>query len=113
MSALARLTLYENLLIGQETSVRCPHQRVSVLSRVESRENVRAFFPPGTKQTVCNNEVSVLSGCAPGSSVRLYNVGHKRKMNPFHKKGICQTHDIRVLYKNISLKKNDLKQTCL
>jgi len=34
-------------------------------------------------------------------------------MNSFHKEGICQSHDIRVLYKNISLKKNNLKQTCL
>ena len=32
--ALARLTFHENLLIGQETSARCPHQRVSVLSRL-------------------------------------------------------------------------------
>ena len=31
-SALARLTFCENLLIGQETSVSCPHLRVSVLS---------------------------------------------------------------------------------
>ena len=30
--ALARLTFHENLLIGQETSAHCPHQRVSVLS---------------------------------------------------------------------------------
>ena len=33
------------------------------IKRVEFKENVRAFFPPGTKQTVLNNEVSVLSGC--------------------------------------------------
>ena len=32
------------------------------IKRVEFRENVRAFFPPGTKQTVRNNEMSVLSG---------------------------------------------------
>ena len=31
--ALARLTFYENLLIGQETSVCCPNQRVSVSSK--------------------------------------------------------------------------------
>ena len=30
--ALAKLAFYENLLIGQERSVRCPHLRVSVLS---------------------------------------------------------------------------------
>ena len=30
---------------------------------VEFRENVGAFFPPGTKQTVRNNELSVLSDC--------------------------------------------------
>ena len=29
------------------------------IKRVEFRENVRAFFPPGTKQTVRNNEMSV------------------------------------------------------
>ena len=32
--ALARLTFYENLLIGQETSARCPHQRLSVSSKL-------------------------------------------------------------------------------
>ena len=32
--ALARLTFYEDLLIGQETSARCPHQRVSVSSKL-------------------------------------------------------------------------------
>ena len=26
-------------------------------------KNVSDFFGPGTKQTVCNNEVSVLTGC--------------------------------------------------
>ena len=41
------------------------------IKRVEFRENVRAFFPPGTKQTVRNNGVSVLSGC-PQRGVRLY-----------------------------------------
>ena len=29
---------------------------------VECRENIKDFFPPGAKQTVLNNEVSVLSG---------------------------------------------------
>ena len=32
VSALARLNFYEILLIGQETSVRCPHWRVSISS---------------------------------------------------------------------------------
>ena len=41
------------------------------IKRVEFRETVRAFFPPGTKQTVRNNGVSVLSGC-PQRGVRLY-----------------------------------------
>ena len=31
---------------------------------LEFRENVTVgFLSPGTKQTVCNNEVSILSGC--------------------------------------------------
>ena len=30
---------------------------------LEQIQNVRDFFCPGTKQTVCNNEVSILSGC--------------------------------------------------
>ena len=33
------------------------------IKRVEFRENVRGFLSPGTKQTVRNNEVSILSGC--------------------------------------------------
>ena len=53
LSSLTRLTFYENLLIGQETSVR--------IKSVEFRENVWAF--PGTNNTVRNKEVSVLSGC--------------------------------------------------
>ena len=32
VSVLARLAFCGNLLIGQETIVRCPHQQVSVLS---------------------------------------------------------------------------------
>ena len=35
---------------------------VSGLS-LEKNQNVSDFFSPGTKQTVCNNEVSILSGC--------------------------------------------------
>ena len=30
---------------------------------LEKNQNVSDFFGPGTKQTVCNNEVSILSGC--------------------------------------------------
>ena len=33
------------------------------IKRVEFRENVKGFLSPGTKQTVRDNEVSVLSGC--------------------------------------------------
>ena len=33
------------------------------IKQVEFRENFRAFFSVGTKQTVCNNEMSILSGC--------------------------------------------------
>ena len=39
---------------------------MSVLSRSNLEQiiqNVRDFFCPGTKQTVCNNEVFVLNGC--------------------------------------------------
>ena len=48
-----RLTFYEDLFIGQE--------RESVLSGLNLEE--RYGLSPGTKQTVHNNEVSVLSGC--------------------------------------------------
>ena len=30
---------------------------------LEENQNVSDFFGPGIKQTVCNNEVSILSGC--------------------------------------------------
>ena len=30
---------------------------------LEKNQNVSDFFGPGTKQTVCNNEVSISSGC--------------------------------------------------
>ena len=30
---------------------------------LEKNQNVSDFLGPGTKQTVCNNEVSILSGC--------------------------------------------------
>ena len=35
---------------------------VSGLS-LEKNQNVSDFFSPGTKQTGCNNEVYILSGC--------------------------------------------------
>ena len=52
---------HENLLIGRETSVRCTHKLVSVLSGL-NLEKMYGLFP-GTNKTVLNNEVSVLSGC--------------------------------------------------
>lgn len=30
---------------------------------LEKNQNVSDFFGPGTKQTVCKNEVSILNGC--------------------------------------------------
>ena len=38
---------------------------MSVLSglNLEKNQNVSDFFGQGTKQTVCNNEVSILSEC--------------------------------------------------
>ena len=35
----------------------------SVPKRVEFRKKIKGFLPPGTKQTVRNNEVSFLSRC--------------------------------------------------
>ena len=43
VSPLARLTFYENLLIGQETSVRCTYKRVSVLSRLNLEKTYGLF----------------------------------------------------------------------
>ena len=45
VSALARLTLYENLFIGagQEKSVRCPQLTGVRIKRVEFRDNDRVF----------------------------------------------------------------------
>ena len=43
VSALARLTFYENLLIGQEIACRLSVLTGVRIKRVESRENVRAF----------------------------------------------------------------------
>ena len=52
VSVLATLAFYENVLIGQETTVR--------IKGVEFRKNVRAF-PAGTNKTVRNNEVQAVS----------------------------------------------------
>ena len=57
VSALVRLTFYENLLIGQETSVCFLHEWVSLLSRLNLEKIYRPF--PGTNKTVRNNEVSI------------------------------------------------------
>ena len=57
MSALARLTFYENLFIGQERSVRSVHQRVSVLGGL-SLEKMYGVSP-GTKKAVRKNEMSL------------------------------------------------------
>ena len=65
VSALARLTFYENLLTGQEMCLLF----LSVLSGL----NVDKMYclSPGTKKTFRNNGVSVLSKCLQ-SGVRLY-----------------------------------------
>ena len=55
VTALARLTFYENLFIGQE-SVRSVHQRVSVLGGL-SLEKMYGVSP-GTKKAVRKNEMS-------------------------------------------------------
>jgi len=60
VSALVRLTFYENLLIGQETSVCFPHEWVSLLRRLNLEKIYRPF--PGTNKTVHNNEVSIKAG---------------------------------------------------
>ena len=57
VSALVRLTFYENLLIGQETSVCFLHEWVSLLSRLNLEKIYRPF--PWTNKTVRNNEVSI------------------------------------------------------
>ena len=62
VSALAKLTFYENLLIGQETSACCQaRSRVSTLSGF-NLENLYGLFP-GKNKTVRKNEVSVLGRC--------------------------------------------------
>ena len=45
VSALARLTLDENLLTGEERSDRCPHYRVSVLSGL----NLEKMYGPSLR----------------------------------------------------------------
>ena len=67
---------HENLLIGQETSVRCTHKLVPVLSGLNLGKMYGLF--PGTNKTVLNNEVSVLSGCPVKRGSRLY-VQDKRR----------------------------------
>ena len=57
VSALVTLTFYENLSIGQETSVHRRHYWVSVLSGLNFEKMYGLF--PGTKKTVRNNEVSL------------------------------------------------------
>ena len=53
VSPLVRLTLYENLLIGQEKSVCCLHQWVSILSRLNLWKI--EGLSSRTKKTVHNN----------------------------------------------------------
>ena len=56
VTALARLTFYENLFIVQERSVRSVHQWVSVLGGL-SLEKMYGVSP-GTKKAVRKNEMS-------------------------------------------------------
>ena len=68
VTALARLTFYENLLVGQK---KCS---LSVLTNVRPGfilRKCKGFLSPGAKQIVRNNDVFVLSG-NPLSRVRLY-----------------------------------------
>ena len=65
MSALARLTLYENLFIGagQEKSVRCPQLTGVRIKRVEFRDNDRGF-PQGQRK------LSVITKCPYKAGIR-------------------------------------------
>ena len=65
VSALARLTLYENLFIGagQEKSVRCPQLTGVRIKRVEFRENDRGF-PQGQRK------LSVITKCPYKAGIR-------------------------------------------
>ena len=65
VSALARLTLYENLFIGagQEKSVRCPQLTGVRIKRVEFRENDWGF-PQGQRK------LSVITKCPYKAGIR-------------------------------------------
>ena len=65
VSALARLTLYENLFIGagQEKSVRCPQLTGVRIKRVEFRDNDRGF-PQGQRK------LSVITKCPYKAGIR-------------------------------------------
>ena len=65
VSALARLTLYENLFIGagQEKSVRCPQLTGVRIKRVEFRDNGRGF-PQGQRK------LSVITKCPYKAGIR-------------------------------------------
>ena len=68
MSTLARLTFYKNLLIGQETSVRCLHYWVSVLSGLNLEKCMGSPWGQGklSVRTGCPYLVGV---CNAGSTV--------------------------------------------
>ena len=60
-----KINLHSNP-INTERAIESVHiNGMSVLSglNLEKNQNVSDFFAPGTKQTVCNNEVSILGGC--------------------------------------------------
>ena len=65
VSALARLTLYENLFIGagQEKSVRCPQLTGVRIKRVEFRDNDRGFLQGQRK-------LSVITKCPYKAGIR-------------------------------------------
>ena len=65
VSALATLTLYENLFIGagQEKSVRCPQLTGVRIKRVEFRDNDRGF-PQGQRK------LSVIAKCPYKAGIR-------------------------------------------
>ena len=65
---LKKLIYTQTLLINRdnERAIGSVHiNGMSVLSGLNlgKNQNVSDFFGPGTKQTVCNNDVSVLNGC--------------------------------------------------
>ena len=65
VSALARLTLYENLFIGagQEKSVRCPQLTGVRIKRVEFRDNDRGF-------PQAQRKLSVITKCPYKAGIR-------------------------------------------